>query len=378
LVNCGRAPRRTPTTSTATNTAPSLRASPTARILFALYALLTVYASLYPLEGWHNHGLSPLAYLDAPWPRYITTFDITVNLLGYMPYGFLCVAALEPRLRGVAAVGAAAGSALVLSLALEAAQSYLPARVAVNLDVLCNLAGAALGATLAAFVVQRWMREGPVARARSALFLPGVDIDIGLVLVGLWLFTQLNPATLLFAAGDLRDLVAATPGRARRPEFFAGIEAFTAAANLVGVGLLLSALARPGQPVRTLIGALVTVALAVKIAAFAVVMRAENVLAWLTPGAQYGLVLGLAAVLFAVAMPRTARLAVAAVLLMAATVLVNLAPPNPYLVATLKLWQQGHFLNFNGLTRLVSALWVFAALAYLISLAARRRDSAAG
>jgi VanZ family protein len=344
-------------------------------MLFALYVLLTVYASLYPLEGWRNHGLSPLAYLDAPWPRYITVFDLVVNLLGYVPYGFLCVAALEPRLRGVAAFAVATGSALVLSLLLEGAQSYLPARVAVNLDVLCNLAGAALGAAAAVLVVPRWMREGPVARARLALFLPGVAIDVGLVLVGLWLFTQLNPATLLFAAGDLRDLVAATPGRARRPEFFAGVEAFTAAANLVGVGLLVSALTRPGQPVRALIGALIAVALAVKIAAFAVLLRAENVLAWLTPGAQYGLLLGFIAVLFAVRMPRTARLAVAAVLLMAATVLVNLAPPNPYLVATLKLWQQGHFLNFNGLTRLVSALWVFAALAYLIYLAAQRRES---
>jgi hypothetical protein len=168
------------------------------------------------------------------------------------------------------------------------------------------------------------------------------------------------------------------PARARRPEVFVGIEAFTAAANLVGVGLLVSALARPGQPVRTLICALVGVALMVKVAAFAVLMRAENVLAWLTPGGQYGLLLGLAVALFAVRMPRTVRLAVAAVLLMAATVLVNLAPPNPYLVATLKLWQQGHFLNFNGLTRLVSALWVFAALAYLIYLAARRRDAPDG
>ena len=353
-----------------------MRASPVARILFALYVLLTVYASLYPLEGWHNHGLSPFAYLDAPWPRYITTFDVTVNLIGYMPYGFLCVAALEPRLRGIGAAAVATGSALVLSLVLEAVQSYLPTRVAMNLDVLCNVAGAAIGAAIAVVVVPHWMREGPVGRARAALFLPGVDIEVGLVLVGLWLFTQLNPATLLFAAGDLRDLVAATPGRARRPEFFAGVEAFTAAANLVGVGLLVSALTRPGQPVRALIVALVGVALAVKIAAFAVLMHAENVLAWLTPGAQYGLLAGLAAVLFAVRMPRTARLAVAAVLLMVATVLVNLAPPNPYLVATLKLWQQGHFLNFNGLTRLVSSLWVFAALAYLIYLAARRRDDA--
>ena len=56
---------------------------------------------------------------------------------------------------------------------------------------------------------------------------------------------------------------------------------------------------------------------------------------------------------------------------MAATVLVNLAPANPYLAASLKVWQQGHFLNFNGLTRLVAALWPFAALGYLIVLAGR-------
>ena len=52
----------------------------------------------------------------------------------------------------------------------------------------------------------------------------------------------------------------------------------------------------------------------------------------------------------------------------------NLAPPNPYLAASLKLWQQGHFLNFNGVTRLVSTLWAYVALGYLMLLAARRRD----
>ena len=62
-------------------------------------------------------------------------------------------------------------------------------------------------------------------------------------------------------------------------------------------------------------------------------------------------------------------------LLMGATVLVNLAPPNPYLAAMLKVWQQGHFLNFNGLTRLVSAAWPFFALGYLIFLASRRREA---
>lgn len=340
---------------------------------FWVYAGLTVYASLYPLEGWRDTGVSPFAYLLSPWPRYVTLFDLSANVLGYVPYGFLCALALHPRLRGAAAFLAAVASALVLSLLLEAAQTYLPARVATNMDVLCNLAGAGAGAGLGALLAPA-MLGGPLKRWRSAAFFEGPGIDVGLALLALWLFMQLNPATLLFAAGDLRDLLATGPGRARGPEFFVAIEAFTAAANLVSVGLLLSALIRPPHSARTMFAALVLAAVAVKIAAFAIVMRAEHVLVWLTPGAQIGLAAGIVVALVAMALPRVARLGCAAVLIMMATVLVNLAPPNPYLAATLKLWQQGHFLNFNGLTRLVSALWAFAALGYLIFLAWRREE----
>ena len=156
------------------------------------------------------------------------------------------------------------------------------------------------------------------------------------------------------------------------PEFFIRTEAVIAAANLVAVALLFSSLTAPGRPVRAMLVALVVAALAVKAMAFTAMMQSEA-FAWLTPGAQAGLVAGLAFAFGAVALPRTARLVFAAVLVMAATVLVNLAPANPYLSATLKVWQQGTFLNFNGVTRLASTLWPFAALGYLIFLAARRR-----
>ncbi|MGQ0545203.1 MAG: VanZ family protein [Betaproteobacteria bacterium] len=350
-----------------------LRQSPLARILLGVYAGLVVYASLYPWTGWRAHGLSPFAYLDAPWPRYVTSFDVTVNVLAYLPLGFLAVAALHPRLRGAAAFAAALAGGLALSLAMEAAQSYLPARVENNLDALCNLAGAAAGAALGVRAVPRLQSSGRLARLRSGLFAPGADTDLGLALIALWLFTQLNPAMLLFGAGDLRDLLVPPGGQPRAPAFFAAIEAATAAANLAAVALLFSALAAPGKPARRMFLALLGAALAVKTAAFALIMRAHDVLAWLTPGAQLGLVVGVAIALAAVSLPRVARLALAAMLLMAATVLVNLAPANPYLAATLKVWQQGHFLNFNGVTRVVSAIWPFAALGYLILLAARRR-----
>jgi VanZ family protein len=339
-----------------------------------LYAALIAYASLYPLEGWHDHGLSPFAYLNSAWPRYVTGFDIGANLLGYLPYGFLCVLALQPRLRGLLAFVVALASAALLSVMLEAVQSYLPARVANNLDVLCNLAGAACGAALGLAAAPR-LGQARLARFREQAFLEGTAIDAGLVLLGVWLFTQLNPATLLFATGDLRDLLAPWAGRARAPEFFVAIEGFAAAANLVSLALILSALARPGQAVRGMLLGFVALALAVKIAAFAIVMRAENVFAWLTPGAQLGLAIGTLLALGAVMLPRVVRLPLAAVLIMLATVLINLTPPNPYLAATLKLWQQGHFLNFNGLTRLLSTLWAYAALGYLMFLAARRRDA---
>ena len=294
-----------------------------------------------------------------------------MNLAGYVPFGFLAVTALHPRVRGAAALLAAVAGAAVLSLALEAAQSYLPARVPTNQDVLCNVAGGALGALLGGHFTP-FIAGGPLSRRRIAAFEPGAGADFGLVLIALWLFIQLNPVALLFGAGDLRDFLAPFEGRARRPEFFVAIEAFTTAANLVAVALILSALAAPGGRVRALVIAVVLAALAVKTAAVAILMRAEDVFGWLTHGAQIGLGVGIVVAAVAVALPRTARLVLAAVLLMAATVLVNLTPPNPYLADSLKVWQQGHFLNFNGLTRLVSALWPFAALGYLMFLATRR------
>lgn len=349
---------------------------PLARILLLVVAGLTAYATLYPLEGWRDPGVSPFAYLSAPWPRHITRFDMAVNVLGYLPFGFLVVVALHPRLRGIPVFAVGTALALVLTLILEALQSYLPARFPSNLDALCNLLGAAVGAALAVRFAPGLLIEGPLGRLRHNAFLRGSGVDWGLVLMALWLFTQLNPTTLLFGAGDLREFLGPRELRGHRPQFFISIEAMTSAANLTAAGLLFSSLAAPGRSLRAQLAALIAAALVVKTAAFAILMRAEDVFTWLTPGAQLGLAVGMVVALVAVGLPRVARLVLAAMLIMAATVLVNLAPPNPYLTVSLKVWQQGHFLNFNGLTRLVSALWPFAALGYLIYLAGTQHKRA--
>ena len=334
--------------------------------------MLVAYATLYPLSGWREPIGSVFAFLGALWPRYITAFDVAANFFGYLPYGLLCALALVRRLSPLAAVVIATASGALLSLLLESAQSFLPARIPSTVDVLANVAGAAAGGLLAATFAQWLLGGGPLRRLRAQALTPGAAADLGLGLLGLWLFAQLNPATLLFGTGDLRDLLASAAGERHKAELFVSVEAAITAMNFAAVAVLASAGARPEAPLRRLVGLLVIVALVVKTLAFAILMRAENVLAWLTPGAQLGLVAGLALALAALWLPRPARLASAAVLLMAATVLVNLAPPNPYFAATLKVWEQGHFLNFNGLTRLVSAAWPFAALAYLVYLASSR------
>ena len=349
----------------------SERGSPLARYLFAAYVVLVAYASLHPFAGWRDQGLSPLAFLGAAWPRYITGFDLAANVAAYFPLGALGVIALHPRLRGVAALVAATLGAALVSLLVESAQTFLPSRIPSNVDLACNMAGAALGA-IAGLRASTWLLDsGPLRRARDDLVMPGALADAGLVLLALWLFLQLDPTILLFGAGDLRHWLQAEAGRERMPEYFAAVESLIAGANVLATVLLASAILRPGAPARLVLAGLVLSALAVRTVAFAILMRAEDVLAWLTAGAQQGLAAGLALALLALYLPRALRLVLAAVLLMAATVLVNLAPPNPYTTAMLKVWGQGHFLNFNGLTRLVSSLWPFAAIGYAMALASR-------
>jgi VanZ family protein len=345
------------------------RHSPLARYLLGAYWLLVVYGSLYPFSGWRDQGLSPLEFLDAPVPRYVTAFDVAVNLAAYFPVGFLGVLAVAPRLRGAAACIAATLIAAATSAALEAAQSYLPDRIPSNLDLTANALGGLAGA-LTGLAAARWLvGQGRLRALRGRLFRPGHGCDLGLVLVALWLFTQLNPGTLLFGNGDLRDLVAAQPAELYAAETFALVEAGVAGANAIAAALFVALLVNPGQPARLVPLALLAGAVLARTAAFAILFEGYGAFAWLTPGAVTGLAVGTVAALAAVGLPRPWAVAVCGLALMAATALINLAPANPYLAQSLAAWPQGHFLNFNGLTRLVSALWPFAAVAYLLAAA---------
>jgi VanZ family protein len=329
-----------------------------ARYLFVAYLLLVVYASLHPFSGWRDRGLPAFAFLTASFNRPVPAFDVVVNVLGYMPLGFLAVLAVYPRLRGAPGLAFAVACSALLSFILESLQLYLPTRTASNLDLIANTAGGAAGAIAALAASRPLMDAGKLEGLRGDLFLPGRRVDLGLVLLGLWLFAQLNPETLLFGTGDLRDLFKTPSGRLYPAEVFLRVEAGVALANGFAAGLLAACLVERGQPTRGVVLLLIAVS-------------------WVTPGALYGVAGAIALLMVAISLPRAIQLPLIGLGLLAATAIVNLAPPNPYNTATFSLWQQGQYLNFNGLTRLVAIVWPFAAMFYVVLLAADRAEAKA-
>jgi hypothetical protein len=92
----------------------------------------------------------------------------------------------------------------------------------------------------------------------------------------------------------------------------------------------------------------------------------ENAFAWLTPGAQGGLLIGAIMLSGLVFAPEVAQRRVAMLALLTSLVAVNAAPANPYFTATLQTWVQGKFLNFNGAAQFLSLLWPFFTLWFLL------------
>ena len=350
---------------------PSRPGTALARYLALAYVLLVVYASLHPFSGWRDLGLPPLAFLEAGWPRYWTGFDLAVNVGVYLPLGFLLALALPTPvwrrfLPSLLATLLGAG----LSLGLEAAQTWLPSRVPSSLDLACNSLGALGGAVVAFFHGERLFLRLTHWHGRLVADLP--HAELGVVLLGLWLVTQLSPETLLFGSGDLRSLLGLPLGGVQfSPVLFQLVEALIVAANVVALGLFARTLLAPVWPAWIGPPLLIVLALGVKALALAVLVSPGDAFSWWSEGARQGLLWGAIALAALAWLPPGWRIALAGLALMGATVLVNLAPENPYSLAALGVWRQGHFFNFNGLTRLTAVLWPFVALPTLMLMGRR-------
>lgn len=349
------------------------------------YAALVVFATLFPFTGWRLQGVDPWVFLLAPLPPpYWTRFDVSANLIGYGPLGFLTALALLRSGRGRWAVPVAALAGALLSLGLEFLQIYLPRRVPSNLDLLLNATGALLGALAAALlerlgVLVRW------SHFRARWFVP--EARGALVLLALWPMALLFPAALplglgqvvLRLEGALADWLTGTPYLAWLPTRTAplvplsqGSEALCVALGL-WIPCLLAYGVMPSRRRRALL-ALLLALLGTAATALSSALSWGPIHAWEGFGlaVRVGWVGGLLLALATVALPRRACAALLLVVLVWHLALLNQAPTSAYFAQTLQQWEQGRFIRFYGLGQWLGWLWPYAALLYgLLRLSGR-------
>ncbi len=347
-----------------------------------MFAGLVVYASLYPFEGWRAQGVAPFAFLQAPWPRYWTGFDLLSNLIGYLPLGFLLALAMLRGGWGGWSWCLAVASSLVLSLLLETLQNFVPMRVPSNVDLGLNVAGAVLGASTA-WVLQRMGALRRWSQFRAEWF--DHRAHGGLVLLALWPFALLYPVSVPFGLGQvwerledgLTRLLAETPFLPWLPRAEALLplsplaEAFCVALGLLAPLLMgyadMRSLARRCVFLVLLFGC----ALGAAGLSAALTYGPEHAWSWISPQTWVGMGFALLAGLLLLALP--ARLCHVAMLLCLAVSLslLNRVPVSPYFAQSLQVWEQGRFIRFHGLSQWLGWLWPFAAMLFGVRAVAR-------
>ena len=331
------------------------------------YLLIIVYASLQPFRNWRLPAVDVYGFLAAPWPRYITLTDVLINVCAYIPLGFMLALGLRRWLRPMHAVIASTLLAVAVSIAMESMQMFLPARIASNVDVLANSMGGLIGALAAPLFLPSQKIGARVVALRDRLFVPGALTDIGIVLVGLWIATHLNPWTQVFGTGLLRATFDLPEVFIHTPSRLLSAEATVVFFNLLGIGLLLSTLLRVEVRRGVVICVVIATALALKMLLAVLLGKPQGAWAWMTPGAVMGLLLGATLLAGLLVMKLRLRLLLAGVCIVLALAAINLAPENPYfnLPRQLTSGRISHFLSFSGILRALSELWPLLALPYL-------------
>jgi VanZ family protein len=333
--------------------------------------VVIAYTSLQPFSGWWIPPEEIRTFLWAPWPRYITLEDVLVNICAYVPLGFLLARGFMARRPMRLAVLLAAAYALLTSILMETAQMFMAARIASNVDVLTNGLGGLIGALAAPLFAPTQGLGMRLGRLRERWFVYGLPADVGIVLIMIWLVTQLHPSAQLFGIGNLRDTFDLPVWLIHTPPLLVATEAGVAGLNLLGVGLIVVAITRENTPRGFAVAGVLGAALVWKALAAFSLAKASGPFAWLTPGVVLGVLVG-AVVLFG--LTRTSRATqwrVAGASIAAAIVVINVAPENPYQTVPPQMLVGGptHFLSFSGIVRALSELWPFLALVYIVAVA---------
>jgi VanZ family protein len=337
--------------------------------LLLLYLLAIVYVSLSPFVDWRIPQEPFLSYLWAPLPKYLTHFDILVNIFAYVPFGALLDAYWRRYLATRPALLVAIGCGVVLSLAMETAQAFLPSRIANNLDIATNSIGVALGALLWAALASYGVGREWVGRVRRRLFLHGAGVDTGIALLVIWLISQLNPSIPFLGAGVVNNPLTDPWDMSPTSPLALAPQVAGEALNLSGAGLYVTVLMQRRLTGFVLALVLVLAAFMLKALAASLLLKPVLFLDWMGPETLVGIGLGLLLLAACAALPLRIRIYFAAVFILSGAIISKIAGRYTSLTDALKLfsWPYGQLLNFTGLTLYLNEVWPFLALIFLVS-----------
>lgn len=365
--------------------APSLRhRTSSAAPLAWTYAALVLYASLYPFSGWRwPPGQSLQALLALPWPPWRDPFDLWANLLGYAPWGLLCLLGLQSRgLRGGPAFAAVLVLSAGVSYATEFTQNFLPGRHPSLKDCAMNTLGAGLGAFTA--LALGWLgATGRWSALRERWFIG--RSGGGLALLALWPAGLIFPAPMPLGLGQVGprlrewtlealadvpwaapafDLLSQAPTASAPPHPL--VEGLGTALGLLAPCLVAFAISLPGWHRVLLAFGAAGVALAGMTLSTLLNFGPRHAWAWLTPATGPALAAAVGVALALAPLPRRVLAALGLVVLTGGVMLVSQAPSDPYYAVSLQAWEQGRFAHFHGMAQWIGWLWPYTAMLWLL------------
>ncbi len=340
-----------------------LQAMPLARAISLSYALLIIYVSLNPFDFDLQNGISPWAWLNAPLPRFFTLFDVLVNILAYIPLGFLIVFASYPRWRNFLALAIALGLSAMLAFSVESLQSWLPTRIPSQMDWWANIWGGLLGALLAIPLGPQWLSGSAIRRRFDQWF--GLNwAACALFLLFPW--SQIYPQSSWLGTGVWGNSIFGPIDWGTTVVNHLAQETVITALCWLGTALLLSLGMRAKAPQWKVLNGLLCSTVLIKMIFTALQFGGEFSFLWLTAGAIWGMLLGSILLRWALRLSGRVKFCLALGCLIGATIAINLLPDNPYFVLTMRHWYQGRLVHFNELMQWVSVVWLPLALVWIV------------
>ena len=326
--------------------------------------------SLYPFT-WQAMRISGWSFLWARWLGAITRTDILTNVFAYFPLGlFMANSLFRHRLTVTRWLGVCIAVGL-LSAGFESAQLYVPHRVSSNVDIVFNTLGAAIGAACAPLFSRHSRFMAGFIAYRRFWFQPGWLTHSGLILLGLWVLSQLSLQAPALVAGELHTSFTPFWEAASIQEFKPDV-ALIFMLDIACLGLFGTILMRPNRrrPSATL--GLMLLAILFKFLAAALLIKLPLLARLLSLETVLGLTLGVAAAWIAARWHTGHALFQAAAGALCLLILIKLFHGVSFVTPT------GHapdlaiqpelLLNITGLAFLVAEAWPYLALGCLLAL----------